>query len=498
MQHLLAKQRGLLLERLDGGGGRQRRSWSAAATGGGTTATTPAPTSAQSSPPPPPPPRHNELVMSPSNRYVKHCVKLRDSPRHRWEHGATLLVGATLLSELAEAGGGGGAVAATPTPTLPGARVLFVPAHEEEEGGDGISTKPDRLLRPIAPPSSSCPVVRASPAVLRALAGVPTAGEGADGEDRLAAAVVDLPLDLVSYVKAGVSTEQAVAEASRVLLGGGRGDGGDGGGGGGGGGRASARRRRTKTTTPTTAPTTAPLRLLALEGVQDPGNLGTLLRTAAAFGWGARSKGGGGAEGGGQAAALGGGGGAWLLPGCADPFGAKAVRAARGAQLRQVPLVTGPGAGWDALEAFAEAQGARLVAAALPGQVTEEKKKKKRGGNDDKAATTTTTTTTPHSTNSNIILVLGSEGQGLSEEALRRCNASVSVPMVEGAMESLNVAVAGAVLMFALGGGGGGVGGGAREGRAAAAAAEDEGRPPRPRRPTTLVDRLLRDVDALI
>jgi RNA methyltransferase, TrmH family len=45
-------------------------------------------------------------------------------------------------------------------------------------------------------------------------------------------------------------------------------------------------------------------------------------------------------------------------------------------------------------------------------------------------------------------LVLGSEGQGLSSTALDNCS-SISVPM-DGDMESLNVAVAGGILMFAL------------------------------------------------
>ena len=53
-------------------------------------------------------------------------------------------------------------------------------------------------------------------------------------------------------------------------------------------------------------------RYLALEGVQDPGNVGTILRTADAFG----------AD------------GLFLLPGCADPFGPKAVRASMGAVFR--------------------------------------------------------------------------------------------------------------------------------------------------------------------
>ena len=57
---------------------------------------------------------------------------------------------------------------------------------------------------------------------------------------------------------------------------------------------AGAKRRRTT-------------RVLALEGVQDPGNVGTLVRTAVAFGW--------------EYVAL--------LPGTCDPFNDKAMRAAR-------------------------------------------------------------------------------------------------------------------------------------------------------------------------
>ena len=56
-------------------------------------------------------------------------------------------------------------------------------------------------------------------------------------------------------------------------------------------------------------------RVLVLDGVQDPGNLGTLLRTACAFGWGA----------------------ALLLPGCCDPWNDKALRASKGAAFR-LPL----------------------------------------------------------------------------------------------------------------------------------------------------------------
>jgi TrmH family RNA methyltransferase len=481
MQALLARQRGLLLHRHQqqsrcGPPGRRAAATAAAASAADTT------------PAAPPTPRHGELITSPSNRYVRHCVRLRDSPRHRWEHGSVLLVGATLLTELAArheagsargGGGGGGGGSSCSSKGLANARVLFVPAEEEEEEEDGNAgadssrsglaalvqqhqqqqqqqqrqrqqkqqTSGDDGKNNTRRPAA---VVRASLAVLRALAGVPTAGEGADGEDRLAAAVVDIPRDLVAYVKADGNAATAAAaaaeQASRVLL---------------------------------DPPSPRPLRLLALDGVQDPGNLGTLLRTAAAFGWR----------------------GAWLLPGCADPYGAKAVRAARGLQLRW-PLVTGPGAGWDALEALADAHGARLVAAALPGQVGggegEEEDKARRGGRkrrtrpDDGGGgdgESGDADAADDGRDGNIILVLGAEGQGLSAEALRRCDASLSVPMVDGAMESLNVAVAGGVLMFALGAGGGGGGeqqGGKRRGGESAAAASNPA-----------VKTLLRDVDAL-
>ena len=60
-------------------------------------------------------------------------------------------------------------------------------------------------------------------------------------------------------------------------------------------------------------------RFLALERVQDPGNVGALIRSAAAFGFD----------------------GVILSPGCADPFGPKVLRASMGAAGR-MPVVTCP------------------------------------------------------------------------------------------------------------------------------------------------------------
>ncbi len=78
-------------------------------------------------------------------------------------------------------------------------------------------------------------------------------------------------------------------------------------------------------------------RLLVLDGVQDPGNLGTLLRTALALGWQA----------------------VYLLEGCCDPFNDKAVRASRGASFR-IPLTHGD---WDGLQALVDRHDMVAVAA---------------------------------------------------------------------------------------------------------------------------------------
>ena len=138
--------------------------------------------------------------------------------------------------------------------------------------------------------------------------------------------------------------------------------------------------------------------VLLLDAVQDPGNFGTLVRTAEALG----------------AAAV------VSLPGTVDAWNPKAVRAAMGSSFR-VPLVD---AGWDEAEPWLRAAGFRLLAAAGEGAPL--------GERPARAA-----------------LVLGNEGAGVGDETRRRADALVGIPL-RGRAESLNVAAAGAILLHEL------------------------------------------------
>ena len=146
----------------------------------------------------------------------------------------------------------------------------------------------------------------------------------------------------------------------------------------------------------------APLRLLVLDALQDPGNAGTLLRTAAAFG---------------AAATV-------ALPGTVDLWSAKVVRSAMGAHFRH-PTVS---CTWDTLGAFLDRRAVALWAA--------------DGGGDpvDAAASEAP---------QRLAIVVGNEGAGLSGAARARADRVVAIP-IGGAVESLNAAVAGAILLYAL------------------------------------------------
>lgn len=142
---------------------------------------------------------------------------------------------------------------------------------------------------------------------------------------------------------------------------------------------------------PKPPPRKGPALLLVLDGVQDPGNVGTMLRSAAA------------------ASAT----GAVCGPGSADPYGPKAMRAGAGAQL-SLPLL-------DELPS----NGLRVYAA-------------EPGGDRSYADVDWT---------GPAALVIGGEGHGISRAMRRQVDETVSVPMAPDA-ESLNAAAAAAVILF--------------------------------------------------
>ena len=157
--------------------------------------------------------------------------------------------------------------------------------------------------------------------------------------------------------------------------------------------------------TPATDP--APLlaaarRILALEGVQDPGNVRTLLRSAAAFGFDA----------------------VLLGPGCAAPFSPKVLRASMGAAGR-LPL--GVCADLPAALGALRGRGVACLAAALyKARPLDAVGTQFPGG---------------------VCVVIGSEGQGLSDAAIAACSAAVRIPMTDR-VESLNAGVAGSILLW--------------------------------------------------
>ena len=145
-----------------------------------------------------------------------------------------------------------------------------------------------------------------------------------------------------------------------------------------------------------------PDRVVALDGVQDPGNLGTIWRTADAAGFGA------------------------LLLGarCADPLSPKAQRAAMGSGFR-VPFAQA-----DPLaEALAKLRGCgwRIVASDLRGEDFYA-----RGELGER-----------------FVLVIGSEAHGISDVVRDAADVRVKLPMRGGA-ESLNAAVAAGIMMYEL------------------------------------------------
>lgn len=141
---------------------------------------------------------------------------------------------------------------------------------------------------------------------------------------------------------------------------------------------------------------------LLLDNVQDPGNVGTIVRTADAAGFD----------------------GVFLGKGSADKYSSKVLRSMQGSQFH-LPIFSG-----DIKETIPEFKkmgsniyGTKLDQAALPYTQVEK--------------------------TSSFALILGNEGQGMTEEILQMTDQNLYIP-IYGAAESLNVGVAAGILMYAL------------------------------------------------
>lgn len=142
-------------------------------------------------------------------------------------------------------------------------------------------------------------------------------------------------------------------------------------------------------------------RALVLEGVQDPGNVGTVIRTANALNMDA----------------------VILTGDCADLYNPKTARAAMGALFRQrvleVPV--------NELRQFLDGAGLKLYGAALSDQSVDIRQAQLKGA----------------------AVAVGSEGRGLSERLLEMCDGQIIIPM-SAQCESLNAGVAAAIIMWEL------------------------------------------------
>ena len=139
-------------------------------------------------------------------------------------------------------------------------------------------------------------------------------------------------------------------------------------------------------------------RVLVVDAIGDPGNLGALVRSAAAFGVSV----------------------VVALDGTVDPWNPKVVRASAGTIVRVAMLRTS----WPELDAWRSARHLDLLLS-------------ERGGD------------TPEPPRRGWILVIGSEPRGAREEIRTAADRRIAIPMTSG-VDSLNAAVAGSILMYAL------------------------------------------------
>lgn len=140
-----------------------------------------------------------------------------------------------------------------------------------------------------------------------------------------------------------------------------------------------------------------PKRVLIFDGIREPGNMGTMLRTAGAAGVDL----------------------AILTPDCVDPYNPKALRAGMGAHFR-LPIVEAP---HQEIQAFC--QDLAVYSASAEG---------------DKLYSDVDWT-------QNWAFIIGNEAHGVSEKIASLAQASISIPMASKT-ESLNAAIASAVILF--------------------------------------------------
>jgi len=140
--------------------------------------------------------------------------------------------------------------------------------------------------------------------------------------------------------------------------------------------------------------------MLLLDGIQDPGNLGTILRTADALSIPVA-----------------------LLEGCADPYSHKVVRSSMGAVFRTDVVQTT----WEVAKAACSAAKIPVGVTALSDRAMDIRKADVK----------------------KMAVVIGSEGQGVRKEILDNAGAELIIPMNERC-ESLNAAVAATIVMWQM------------------------------------------------
>ena len=142
-------------------------------------------------------------------------------------------------------------------------------------------------------------------------------------------------------------------------------------------------------------------RAVLLENVQDPGNVGTVIRTAAALGFDT----------------------VILCGACADVYSPKTARATMGAIFRENIVRMDIAAAAE----YIHSRGMKLYGAALSERAADIRKAELK----------------------NAVVAIGSEGSGLSAELLSLCDGEVIIPMTPGS-ESFNAAIAAAIVMWEI------------------------------------------------